>query len=125
MLLAVMLCLAHEIQDRLGRRAIWRSRDARSAFDEATSMLDSLSEEAILRSLDRITADRTTIIVAHRLSTIQHADEIVVLAAGNVVERGNHASLLARDGTFAAMWRAQCVSWQGRNDPRRGSCPAR
>lgn len=88
-------------------------------------MLASPSEEAILRSLDRITADRTTIIVAHWSPTIRHADEIVVLAAGNVVERGNHASLLARDGTFAAMWRAQCVSCEGRNDPRRGSIPAR
>ena len=76
-------------------------------FDEATSMLDSLTERAILRNLQEISAGRTTITIAHRLSTIQHADEIVVLDGGKVAERGDHGTLLASGGPYAAMWRAQ------------------
>jgi len=76
-------------------------------FDEATSMLDGLTEQAILRNLRAISADRTTITIAHRLSTIQHVDEIVVLEGGRVVEHGDHAMLLARSGSYAALWRAQ------------------
>ena len=76
-------------------------------LDEATSMLDGMTERAILRGLRETARGRTTVTIAHRLSTIQDADEIVVLDAGQVVERGDHSTLLASDGTYAAMWRAQ------------------
>jgi ABC-type multidrug transport system fused ATPase/permease subunit len=76
-------------------------------FDEATSMLDSLTEASILRSLQAISTGRTTITVAHRLSSIRHADQIVVLDGGRVVEQGTHTDLLRRRGHYAAMWRAQ------------------
>jgi ATP-binding cassette subfamily B protein len=76
-------------------------------FDEATSALDSKSERAIQAELDRIALGRTTLMIAHRLSTVMHADEILVLDAGRIVERGSHAALLARDGHYAQMWRLQ------------------
>jgi ABC-type multidrug transport system fused ATPase/permease subunit len=76
-------------------------------FDEATSSLDSRSERAILQSMIDISASRTTIIIAHRLSTVVHADEIVVLDHGRVVERGAHQQLLSADGHYAALWHAQ------------------
>ncbi|HET9048646.1 MAG TPA: ABC transporter ATP-binding protein/permease [Chiayiivirga sp.] len=76
-------------------------------FDEATSALDSASEKAIQAELDRIAVGRTTLIIAHRLSTIMAADEILVLDAGRIVERGRHADLLAHDGHYAHMWRLQ------------------
>jgi len=76
-------------------------------FDEATSALDSRSEKAIQEELDRIAVGRTTLVIAHRLSTVMNADEILVLDHGNVVERGSHASLLAADGHYAAMWLLQ------------------
>ncbi|MBT9495438.1 MAG: ABC transporter ATP-binding protein/permease [Paucibacter sp.] len=72
-------------------------------FDEASSMLDGPTEGAILRNLREISAGRTTITIAHRLSAIQHVDKIAVLAEGRVVEQGDHATLLARDGAYAAM----------------------
>jgi len=76
-------------------------------FDEATSALDSASEKAIQAELDRIAVGRTTLIIAHRLSTVMDAHEILVMDAGNIVERGSHAALLARDGRYAEMWRLQ------------------
>ena len=76
-------------------------------FDEATSMLDGPTENAILHNLREISAGRTTITIAHRLSAVQHSDEIVVLAHGKISERGDHTTLLARGGAYAAMWRAQ------------------
>jgi ATP-binding cassette subfamily B protein len=76
-------------------------------FDEATSALDSKSERAIQGELDRIAVGRTTLMIAHRLSTVMHADEILVLDAGRVVERGRHDALIARDGHYAQMWRLQ------------------
>jgi ATP-binding cassette subfamily B protein len=76
-------------------------------FDEATSALDSRSERAIQAELDRIAVGRTTLMIAHRLSTVMHADEILVLDAGRVVERGSHAGLIALDGQYAQMWRLQ------------------
>lgn len=76
-------------------------------FDEATSSLDSRNERAILQSMIDISASRTTIIIAHRLSTVVHADEIVVLDHGRVVERGTHQQLLSADGHYAALWHAQ------------------
>jgi ATP-binding cassette subfamily B protein len=76
-------------------------------FDEATSALDSKTEQAIQASLDEVSSDRTTLIIAHRLSTVVNADEILVLDEGRVVERGTHGSLLARGGVYAAMWARQ------------------
>jgi ATP-binding cassette subfamily B protein len=76
-------------------------------FDEATSALDSHTEKEIQASLREVSADRTTLVIAHRLSTVVDADEIVVLDAGRVVERGTHGALLARGGAYAAMWAKQ------------------
>lgn len=76
-------------------------------LDEATSALDGHTERDIQSSLDRIATGRTTLVIAHRLSTIVNADEILVLDAGEIVERGNHEALLRAGGRYAAMWRRQ------------------
>jgi ATP-binding cassette subfamily B protein len=76
-------------------------------FDEATSALDSKSEKAIQEELARIAAERTTLVIAHRLSTVVDADEILVMERGRIVERGTHRSLLAANGTYAQMWALQ------------------
>ena len=76
-------------------------------FDEATSALDSHTEREIQRNLREIARGRTTLMVAHRLSTVVDADQIVVLEAGRIVERGRHGALLAANGAYAAMWRRQ------------------
>jgi ATP-binding cassette subfamily B protein len=76
-------------------------------LDEATSDVDTETEMLIQRSLDRLTADRTTFVIAHRLSTVKDADRIVVLDDGRVVERGTHRDLLAADGLYANLWGVQ------------------
>jgi ATP-binding cassette subfamily B protein len=76
-------------------------------FDEATSSLDSKTEKQIQRSLREVSQNRTTLIIAHRLSTVVEADEILVLEAGRIVERGRHDALLAQNGRYAEMWRRQ------------------
>jgi len=76
-------------------------------FDEATSSLDSRTEHEIQANLRQISAHRTTLVIAHRLSTVVEADEILVLDDGCIVERGSHEALLARGGTYAAMWERQ------------------
>ena len=76
-------------------------------LDEATSALDSHTEQSIQKNLRALSRGRTTLAIAHRLSTIIDADEIVVVDAGRIVERGSHASLLERDGHYARMWRRQ------------------
>ncbi len=76
-------------------------------LDEATSALDTWTEAAIQQELRALSLSRTTVIVAHRLSTIQDADQIVVLDAGRVVERGTHTELLQKDGYYARMWSVQ------------------
>jgi len=76
-------------------------------FDEATSALDTRTERAIQDELAQIARDRTTLIIAHRLSTVVDADRIIVLEAGRVAEEGDHASLLALGGRYARMWRLQ------------------
>jgi ATP-binding cassette, subfamily B, heavy metal transporter len=78
-------------------------------LDEATSALDSRTEAEIQTTLSAIAARRTTIVIAHRLSTIVDADEIVVLDAGQVAERGTHAALLAKNGLYAEMWARQAA----------------
>ncbi|RZT88919.1 ABC-type multidrug transport system fused ATPase/permease subunit [Pseudonocardia sediminis] len=76
-------------------------------LDEATASLDSTSEAAVQAALTEALADRTAIVIAHRLSTIRQADEILVLEAGRVTERGTHASLIAREGRYAELHRTQ------------------
>ncbi len=76
-------------------------------FDEATSALDSANERAIQAELKSVSQGKTALVIAHRLSTVVDAHEIVVLEGGRLVERGPHAELLARDGRYAQMWRLQ------------------
>ncbi len=76
-------------------------------FDEATSALDSRTEKEIQKSLSEVSAERTTLMIAHRLSTVIDADEILVLEDGRVVERGRHGELLVKGGIYSAMWARQ------------------
>jgi ATP-binding cassette subfamily B protein len=76
-------------------------------LDEATAAVDNETEAAIQRSLELITADRTTLVIAHRLSTVRHADRIVVMERGRIVESGRHEDLLGREGVYAGLWRVQ------------------
>jgi len=76
-------------------------------LDEATSALDTQTEQEIKAALDIVSENRTTVVIAHRLSTVIDADEIIVLEAGKIAERGTHAKLLKKDGLYAAMWNRQ------------------
>ncbi len=76
-------------------------------LDEATSALDSRTEAAIQKTLRKVRVGRTTLIVAHRLSTIADADQILVLKDGHIIEQGSHSELVSRDGEYAALWRKQ------------------
>ena len=78
-------------------------------LDEATSALDSRTEEAVQATLDGVARSRTTIVIAHRLSTIVGADQIIVLDAGRIAERGRHGELLAKGGLYAELWARQAA----------------
>ncbi len=76
-------------------------------LDEATAALDSASEQLVQAALEKLIPHRTTFVIAHRLSTVEHADQVLVLDQGRLVEQGRHAELLARDGLYAALHRMQ------------------
>ncbi|QIM23012.1 ABC transporter ATP-binding protein [Phycicoccus sp. HDW14] len=76
-------------------------------LDEATAHLDSESEQALQRALDEALRDRSALVIAHRLSTVRHADQILVVDDGRIVERGTHAELVAADGLYAELYRTQ------------------
>ncbi|MEL6415253.1 MAG: ABC transporter ATP-binding protein/permease [Pseudomonadota bacterium] len=94
-------------KQRVGIARVILADPAILVLDEATSALDSATEAAVQDALDEASRGRTTLMVAHRLSTVQNADEIVVLNAGQVVERGTHDALLAAKGEYADMWARQ------------------
>ena len=87
-------------------RAILK-RPAIMVFDEATSSLDSQSEQAILRALREVAKGHTSLVIAHRLSTIVDADKILVMSQGRLIEHGNHDALLNQQGVYAGLWQAQ------------------
>jgi ATP-binding cassette subfamily B protein len=76
-------------------------------LDEATSALDTHTERDLQAALQAVTTGRTSLVIAHRLSTVVDADEILVLERGSIIERGRHDVLLAKDGAYAAMWQRQ------------------
>lgn len=86
-------------------------------FDEATSALDSANERAIQGELKKAAQNKTTLIIAHRLSTVVDAHEILVLEDGVIVERGTHTELLAKAGRYAQMWALQKVVTEPAMDP--------
>jgi ATP-binding cassette subfamily B protein len=88
-------------------------------LDEATSALDSFTEREIQDALDRVSRGRTTLVIAHRLSTVIGADEIIVLDHGVIVERGTHDALLAKGGVYAALWNRQREAEQAREALKR------
>jgi len=92
-------------------------------FDEATSALDSATERAIQGQLEQAARGRTTLIIAHRLSTVMNADQILVMADGEIVERGSHGELLARGGEYARMWQLQLQDDDGVKAPGGGENP--
>ena len=130
--------LPHRMETKVGERGLKLSGGERQrvglarallanprllVLDEATSALDGRTEAAIQATLRKVRAGRTTLVVAHRLSTIADADQILVIRRGRIVERGDHAGLLAREGEYAALWRRQTRAEGGATTPRR-SAPA-
>jgi ATP-binding cassette subfamily B protein len=76
-------------------------------LDEATSALDTATEQEIQSAIEQVSHDRTTLVIAHRLSTVVNADRIIVLQDGEIAEQGTHGELIARGGLYAAMWDRQ------------------
>jgi len=89
-------------------------------LDEATSALDTVTEARVQRSLERLMAGRTVFVIAHRLSTVQRADHVVVLADGRIVEEGTHAALMARGGEYQGLYREQFREVAGASAPAAG-----
>jgi ABC-type multidrug transport system fused ATPase/permease subunit len=83
-------------------------------LDEATSAVDSATEQLIQAAFGKLSQGRTTFVVAHRLSTIVGADRILVVDAGEIVEQGTHAELLAREGRYRELWMKQTTAPKGR-----------
>jgi len=126
--------LPHKMQTRVGERGLKLSGGERQrvglarallagprllVLDEATSALDGPTEAAIQATLRKVRAGRTTLVVAHRLSTIVDADQILVIRRGRIAEAGDHAGLLARDGDYASLWRRQTRGDAPTRPPRR------
>ncbi|MBT9368500.1 ABC transporter ATP-binding protein/permease [Rhizobium sp. CSW-27] len=88
-------------------------------LDEATSALDTTTEQEIQAALDVVSKNRTTLVIAHRLSTVINADEIIVLRAGEIAERGTHAALLEQNGLYASMWNRQREATQAEENLRK------
>ena len=88
-------------------------------LDEATSALDTTTEHEVQSALDTVSKNRTTLVIAHRLSTVINADEIIVLRDGLIAERGTHAGLLAQDGLYASMWNRQREAVQAEEQLRK------
>ena len=93
-------------------------------LDEATSALDTGTERAIQTSLAAMQRGRSALVIAHRLSTIADADRILVLEAGEIVEQGDHATLLAKNGRYAGLWRRQLSEPDAEPDAGPGAVPA-
>ena len=89
-------------------------------LDEATSALDNRSEKVVQAALDKLMAGRTTIVIAHRLSTVMDADEILVVNDGQIVEKGNHQELLALNGAYAALYKSQFVKKKDEDEADEG-----
>jgi ABC-type transport system involved in Fe-S cluster assembly fused permease/ATPase subunit len=88
-------------------------------LDEATSALDSYTEREIQDALDRVSRGRTTLVIAHRLSTVVSADEIIVVDKGIIVERGSHDELLDKGGLYAGLWNRQREADEAREKLKR------
>jgi ATP-binding cassette, subfamily B, heavy metal transporter len=88
-------------------------------LDEATSALDTTTEQEIQSALDIVSKNRTTLVIAHRLSTVIGADEIIVLRDGKIAERGTHQGLLEADGLYASMWNRQREATQAEEHLRK------